>query len=182
MTVHGVFNKGHLSKTELSPTKDSTEYTPSVSKIRHRKLECCQDWVWTSIQEERSKTTKWTVSGRAEMFPMNGFNWSEGDQAVSAAGIPVPLFAAWLASKYILTSVSSSLQFAAISMVMTEMTAGSDRPDHNPMLSVVMCQCTDCWHNDIHTQTMILWTGQGAILKSNSKTTHPTHNGINICS
>lgn len=114
----------------LQNTALSTHH--QCQKIRHRKLECCQDWVWTSIQEERSKTTKWTVSGRAEMFPMNGFNWSEDDQAVSAAGIPVPLFAAWLASKYILTSVSSTLQFAAISMVTTEMTAGSDRPDHNP--------------------------------------------------
>lgn len=85
------------------------------------------------------------------MFPMNGFNWSEGDQAVSAARIPVPLFAAWLPSKYILTSVSSTLQFAAISMVTAEMTAGSDRPDCNPMLSVVVCQCTECRHNDTHT-------------------------------
>lgn len=100
------------------------------------------------------------------MFPMNGFNWSEGSQAVSAAGIPVPLFDAWLASKYILTSVSSTRQFATISTVTAEMTAGSDRPDSNPMLSVAIRQMHRLpaqRHALTNSQSMILWTGQGAI-------------------
>lgn len=48
------------------------------------------------------------MSDTAEMFPMDGSNWGKGIQAILVAGIPVPLFAAWLASKYILTSVSST--------------------------------------------------------------------------
>lgn len=161
MTVHGFLNKNLDKKQRPSfkyqwdffykrqhwidkiSVKNKTQQTGALSSLGLLSI--------NPKETLKKHSCKRTVSGRAEMFPMNGSNWSEGGQAVCIAGIPVPLFAAWLASKYILTSVSSTRLFATISTVTAETTAGSDRPDCNPMLPMAGRQCTDCPHD---TSTM----------------------------
>lgn len=148
-------NKGHLSSAEFSHTKCSTELTP-VSEIRHGKPECCPDWASYIHPRATLRTTDELWVAALKCFPWMALT---GATAASAAGIPVPVFAAWLASKYILTSVSFTRQFATISTVTAEMTAGSDRPGSNPLLAVAIRHCTDYQrHTATHTHIHKVWS------------------------
>lgn len=120
------------------------------------------------------------------MFPMNGSNWSEAGQAVSLAGIPVPLFAAWLASKYILTLAQlgclqqSPRWWRKWQRVLTDrsLTPCCLWPDANAQTVLVT---PAQWHS--HTNSKYDPTNRPkGHFESDSKTRQPSHNGINICS
>lgn len=110
----------HNNKQSIFPPTKA-ELKPSAS-IRQREQE--SRGFATLIQEQRP-------GPRRQALPVDVLLWAEGARAAPLQPPPAPLFAAWLPSKYILTSVGSALRSAPISTA--EMAAGSDRAPLQPL-------------------------------------------------
>lgn len=79
-TIHGSLNKKKKAvfQAQSFPTQNVAPSWHQCQKLGTENQCVVQTGRLTLIQEQCSKNNKWTVSGRAEMFPKNGFNWSQG--------------------------------------------------------------------------------------------------------
>lgn len=141
-----------------SPPPTKAELKPSAS-IRQREQE--SRGFATLIQEQRRDH-----GGGGGCVAMG----RGGPGRSAAATPPAPLFAAWLPSKYILTSVGSAPRSATVST--PEMAAGSDRPRLRPLAArgrppAPVAKCDDVHtHQKTHSNGRSSRRGRRAVLKA----------------